>query len=143
MMKTPWSAFIQWFDGTPLILRKYLAHVFRVCTTEDTAQLAVSREESLEGFRTWAIKMDFPLRIAARLFYIRSIFDMVILHYKEIISENGGIIGQGAQENVVSLSSRQWEEILKSWSVLRSLEMSDSYIHSWTSVMIKLQTEAC
>ncbi len=143
MMKTPWEAFIRWFDGTPLIMRKYLAHVFRVCTTEDTTQLVVSQEVSLEGFRTWAVKMDFPLRIAARLFYVRSIFDMVIFHYNEILSDNDPFSISLVPANVINLSSRQWEEVLASWGQLRSQEMSDVYIHSWASFMIKLQTEAC
>jgi hypothetical protein len=143
MMKTPWEAFIQWFDGTPLIMRKYLAHVFRVCTTEDTTRLVCSPEVSLEDFRVWAVKMDFPLRIAARLFYVRSIFDMVIFHYKEIFFENDGLPDFPVRDIPVQLSSKQWEEVLNSWSRLRTREMSDAYIHSWTSVMIKLQTEAC
>ena len=139
-MITPLDAFIRWFDNVPVPLRRYLAHIFRVCTTDDTSQMAALPGESLEGFRSWAIKMDFPLRVAARLFYIRSVFDMVIFHYTEILS--GGGFLPGAKDNIVQISSKQWEEIFESWKNLRSQEMSDTYVHQWASYMIKLQMEA-
>ena len=141
-MKTPLQAFINWFDNVPVPLRKYLAHIFRICTTDDTSQMAVLPEQSLEGFRDWAVKTDFPLRIAARMFYIRSVFDMVIFHYKEILTGEEFLHLSSEKDNIVQISSKQWEEILKSWIDLRRREMADTYIHSWASGMIKLQMEA-
>ena len=141
-MKSPWEAFIKWFDEVPISLRRYLAHIFRVCTTDDTSHMAALPDQSLEGFRNWAIKADFPLRIAARIFYIRSIFDMVILHYKEITSEEGFPNFSSEKNNIVQISSKQWEETLETWRDLRRQEMADTYIHSWASWMIKLQMEA-
>jgi hypothetical protein len=99
-------------------------------------------QQSLERFRHWAVKSDFPLRTAARLFYIRSIFDMVILHHKEICRDDDFFPISDETKNIIQLSSRQWEDILESWIDLRSKEMSDTYVHSWTSWMIKLQSEA-
>ncbi|MFO7912239.1 MAG: hypothetical protein R6V15_08775, partial [Desulfotignum sp.] len=83
-MITPTAAFVQWFDNIPVELRRYLAHVFRVCTTEDASQMAALPDQSLTGFRAWVVKSDFPLRMAAKMFYIRAVFDMVILHHREI-----------------------------------------------------------
>lgn len=140
-MITPIDAFLQWFDALPVPLRRYLAHIFRICTTEDTSQMVALPQQSLDGFRLWAVKSDFPLRVAARLFYIRSIFDMVILHHKEICSGDDFFPVSDETKNIIQLSSRQWEDILESWTHLRSREMSDTYVHSWTSWMIKMQSE--
>jgi len=138
---TPWEAFIIWFDTVPLSLRKFLAHTFRICTTEDTAQMAIKPGESLERFRNWAGTTDFPLRIAARMFYIRSVFDMVICHHHELFEQNNTFSGASFQDNILPISSRQWDEILKSWTGLRKRELTDTYIHSWASWMIKMQME--
>ena len=138
---TPWEAFIKWFDAVPISLRRYLAHIFRICTTDDTSQMAARPEDSLEGFRSWALKTDFPLRIAARMFYIRSIFDMVILHHQEIQTGNGLFPLPMEIDNIIPISLRQWEDILESWKGLRHQEMADTYIHSWASWMINLQME--
>jgi len=139
---TPLDAFLQWFDDLPVPLRRHLAHIFRICTTDDTSQMVALPQQSLERFRHWAVKSDFPLRTAARLFYIRSIFDMVILHHKEICCDDDFFPISDETKNIIQLSSRQWEDILESWIDLRSKEMSDTYVHSWTSWMIKLQSEA-
>lgn len=138
---TPWEAFITWFDGVPLSLRKYLAHIFRICTTDDTSRMADRPEAALEGFRHWAVTQDFPLRIAARMFYIRSIFDMVIVHHQEILKGTGSFPPALEKDNIIPISVRQWEDILESWKDLRDREMTDTYIHSWTSWMIQLQME--
>ncbi|HKL00338.1 MAG TPA: hypothetical protein VJ943_08790 [Desulfotignum sp.] len=141
-MVTPTAAFVQWFDNIPLELRKYLAHVFRVCTTEDTSQMAARSDQSLTGFRAWAVKKDFPLRMAAKMFYIRAVFDMVILHHKEITDDDGsfGLLSQ--ETNIVRLSAKQWETVINSWVTLRQATLSDAYVHSWTSWMIKQQKES-
>jgi hypothetical protein len=138
---TPFDAFIKWFDQIPIPLRRYIAHVFRVCTTDDTSQMLTLPDQSLDGFRNWAVKVDFPIRIAARMFYIRSIFDMVIFHYREIVADEDFFGLPSEKNNIVNLSSKQWEELLESWKNLRAKEMSDTYIHSWASWMIKPKKE--
>ena len=137
----PSTAFIQWFDNIPVELRKNLAHIFRVCTTENTAQMAVLPEQSMAGFMAWVVKPDFPLRLAAKMFYIRAVFDMVILHHDEISKADDVFGPLSKQNNIVRLSSRQWETVIDSWRTLRREELSDAYLHSWTSWMIKLQKE--
>jgi hypothetical protein len=141
-MKTPLEAFMIWFDNIPPSLREYLAHLFQICTTDDTSMMAAPRKQSLESFRNHVLKMDFPLRVAARMFYIRSVFDMVILHHKEIAAGKDHYLLSAKQGNIVQLSSKQWEEVFDSWKELRYQEMSDTFIHSWASWMIKLQMEA-
>lgn len=138
---TPLDAFVVWFDAVPLVLRKHLAHIFQICTTEDARQMAVCPERSLASFRHWAAKTDFPLRIAARMFYIRSVFDMVICHHEEMADEKNMFGSLPGQKNIVQISLKQWELTLGSWLKLRQGELSDRYIHSWTSWIIKQSKE--
>lgn len=138
-MISPWEAFIVWFDSVPYALRRQLSHIFRICTTEDTSQMAVQPGNSLEYFRNWVGTKDFPLRITARMFYIRSVFDLVICHHNEILTDN--MSNELNNESVISLSDKQWEEVLRSWTGLRNHEFSDRYIHAWASWMIRLQKE--
>ena len=141
-MLTPTVAFVQWFDNIPPELRRYLAHVFRVFTTEDACQMAALPDQSLAGFEAWIGKPDFPLRIAAKMFYIRAVFDMVILHHNEITDDDMsfGLLSQ--KNNIVRLSAKQWERVVSSWITLRHDTLSDAYVHSWTSWMIKQQKES-
>lgn len=136
-MRTPIEAFIKWFDSLPVPLREYLAHIFKVATTDDTSEMAALPEQSLQGFRNWAVKKDFPLRVSARIFYIRSIFDLVILHYSEILGAKNHCHPSPCKAKITQISSKQWEHVLDSWKVLRKHEMSDNYIHSWASWMFK------
>ena len=140
-MITPLQAFIAWFDNTPVALRQYLAHIFQVCTTENTSLMVVNQEQSLENFKNWLVKKDFPLRVTAKMFYVRSIFDMVIIHYKEILKGDDVFNLVSQNQNIVKISLKQWEKIFDSWIDLRKKEMSDTYIHSWTSAIIKLTSE--
>ena len=140
-MKTPLEAFILWFDAVPRTVRETLAHVFQVSTTEDTSLMTASRDDSLARFRCWAVRRDFPMRIAARMFHIRAVFDMVIMHHHEIDPEQGFGIVPGTDNKVVHISSGQWHRVLASWKRLRGEELSETYIHSWTSWMISMQLE--
>lgn len=140
-MKTPLEGFILWFDGIPTSLRQSLAHIFQVCTTDDTAVMVAGKDQSLESFRSWVTGTDFPLRIAARMFYVRAIFDMVIFHHGEIVPGKGLSLFIPGNTNIIDISTRQWEGVLASWKSLRRDQMSDMYIHSWASWMIKLQME--
>ena len=124
----------------PLCPARTTVHVFRICTTEDTSQMAAQPGESLAHFRNWVNTKDFPLRITARMFYIRSVFDLVICHHKEILTKN--ITDELNDKSVIPLSDKQWDEVLRSWAKLRNSEFSDNYIHSWASWMIRLQKEA-
>ncbi len=138
-MHTPMDAFLIWFESLPPALRTYLAHLFRVCTTEDASMLALHPDQSLDAFRRWVAKTDFPLRLAARVFHVRAVFDMAVFHHKEMLAADdwGRPILPG-REKIVQLSEKQWDAVAESWKDLRHREMSDKYVHSWTSWMIRL-----
>lgn len=135
-MITPVQAFVLWFDALPNAVRAGLANLFWVCTTDDATLMTQGQEDALVRFRLWIQKRDFPLRIAARIFYVRSVFDLVMLHHGEILKDECG-----ASSNIVALSGRQWETVADAWVGLRNAELSDRYVHSWASHVIQVETE--
>ena len=138
-MITPVQAFVQWFDQLPRVVKKGLAHLFEVCTAEDVTLMTDDREDALVRFGIWIRKADFPLRVAARVFYVRSVFDLVIPHHKEIVKETCA-----GMDGVIALSDRQWEKVLESWGELRNKALSDAYVHSWASYVIGIKAgELC
>ncbi len=142
-MITPQEAFIQWFDSLPRNLAVVLARLFYICTTEDTSQMVQDSRTYWTNFKYLLVKSDFPLRIAARMFYIRSIFDMVIFHHEQLTMGNKMLPpAQDGKSKLVLLSGKQWERVLESWTKLRGQEMSENYIHSWAEWMIKRQKES-
>ncbi len=142
-MITPQAAFIQWFNSQPRNVAEILARLFYICTTENTNQMAQDTGTYWSNFKYLLVKSDFPLRIAARMFYIRAIFDMVIFHHEQLIVGNRMLShGSGEGTELALLSGKQWERVLDSWTELRGQEMSENYIHSWAAWMIKQQREA-
>ncbi len=139
-MITPQEAFIRWFNSVPRNLAVILARFFYICTTDDTNQMVQDSRTYWINFKYLLVKPDFPLRIAARMFYIRSIFDMVIFHHEQLVRDNRLLPhGQAGESELVILSEKQWERVLESWTKLRGQEMSENYIHSWAAWMIEKQ----
>ena len=130
-MISPFQAFLQWFEHLPVVVKKGLAHLFVVCTTEDANLMTDNNEDGLVRFGLWVRKGDFPLRVTAKVFYVRSVFDLVILHHKEILKEK--CVGMSG---VIPLSDHQWEKVADTWIKLRNKELSDAYVHSWASHVI-------
>lgn len=131
-LKTPVEGFMIWFETVPLTLQGYFAHIFRVCTTDDTSQMVSHPNESLDWFKNWATKKDFSLRISARTFYIQSVFDMILIfHYKGIVlgeDFNDLIFNKKA---VSCITVREWARLFESWKELRNNEMSDYMLYNW------------
>jgi hypothetical protein len=139
-MKTPIAAFMEWLDSLPESHAGYLAHLYRISTTEDTADLAMTPEESLVRFRHYVVRQDFPLRVVARMVMIRGMMDLIFMTRETLVSQNTGVpFDTGSPDNVVLLSEKQWGNVLDSWKRLRSKEMSDSYLFSWARYVFSKQ----
>lgn len=140
-MITPLAAFINWFDALSLDIKKNLAHIFRVCTLDDVTLMVVSPENSLASFRVWILKEDFVLRRIARLYTVRSVFDMIIVH-SDLILKGSGILGaKSSFENLIDFSSAKWSQACDSWKTLRSMYLSDTYMNLWAGSVISKQME--
>ena len=131
------SAFITWFDSLPPAQRRALAHIYRVCTTETAEDMVLDPEHSLQRFKNGFVKPDFPLRVAARMVKLCSVFDLILLNRKELVSISEKMFSGVEKGTVVPLSSRQWDTVHETWKMLRSRELSEQYLHVWAAEMIK------
>lgn len=133
----PLQDFILWFDSLPVHHRKFLAHLYRVCTTDSTIDMVMDPDKSLELFRNSLLTTDFPLRTCARVFQLRGIFDLMLMNYKTLISDMGDLFQNTDVSNVSMLSPHQWEKTLETWRGLRSKELSDNTVHFWTREILQ------
>jgi hypothetical protein len=140
-MITPLKAFIDWFDALSLDIKANLAHIFRVCTVDDLTLMVESSENSLISFRVYLLKEDFALRKIARLYLVRSVFDMIIIH-SDLILKSSGVLGPGEKlGNIIDFSSAKWRKTCNSWKNLRSQHLSDTYMNFWAGSVIGKQME--
>lgn len=136
-MKTPISAFLEWFDALPAPLGRFLAHFYRISTTADATDMTMTPDESHAQFMNYVVVGDFPLRVAARMVMIRAVFDFAFMTRDTLVSQPGAPpFDSGSHDNVVPLSVKQWENAFDSWKRLRSMEMSDSYLFSWARFVV-------
>ncbi len=127
----PPKAFRQWFDALPRVHRQTLAHLYRVCTTDSVEDMIRDPEHSLALFLQNLDKPDFPLRVATRLVTIRAVFDLVLVHRRNLLLLTGPFLPAQDGRAVVPLPPHQWEKIWTGWKHLRASAMSDKYLHAW------------
>lgn len=139
-MTSPILTLLLWLDEQPVEISKFLAHFFRVCSTENTSVIAEEPHESLDKFRIWMIKSDFPMRRLAKLMHAVTIFDLAINHREKILHRTefkAFFVG----DNVLDFTSAQWERTFQGWMKLRDSSLSDSYINIWADLVIDNKVE--
>jgi len=132
-MKNPIQAFLEWYRSLAMGQRQYLAHMYIVLTTENTADLAMARGASPDRFEFLVLKKDFPMRMVSRLLVVRVIIDFIFINRYQLAQENPGPAA------IVNLSEKQWEKGLESWKVLRGVELSDIYVNLWLKSELKME----
>ena len=140
MVINPMAAFLNWFESLSLVLKKSLAHIYRVSTTDNTMDMVMEPEISFERFKNSFVKPDFPLRVAARVFTVRAVFDLILLNRETLVSIADEYFSLWDQEKMIPLSSHQWDRAYDSWKVLRSRELSDRFLHEWANQLVKQET---
>lgn len=132
------TAFIDWFESIPLIHRMCVAHIYRVCITESTTDMVMTPEQSLENFKTYFVRTDFPVRIAARMIMVSSVIHFILLNHQTLILNNFSLFPHdfSGQKNVELLAEHQWERTCESWKNLRRRELSDTYLNAWSRAVI-------
>lgn len=139
-MTSPILTLLLWLDDQPVEISRFLAHFFRVCSTENTSVIAEEPYESLDKFKIWMIKHDFPMRRLAKLMHAVTIFDLAINHREKILhrTEFKALFKDG---NVLDFTSAQWDRTFEAWQKLRSGSLSDSYINIWADLVIDNKVE--
>ncbi|MCF8039593.1 MAG: hypothetical protein K9K79_09780 [Desulfohalobiaceae bacterium] len=132
--RNPVQAFWDWFSDLPVLHRKFLAHLFWVCTGEDTADLIMDPEESLAKFGHYLQRQDFPLRMLSRMVIVRGMVTF-ILDNRESFENRHLWPGYRQGGNISFLSEAQWNKHLRSWRVLLTKELSDASLSYWARMV--------
>jgi hypothetical protein len=137
MVKNPVTAFIHWFDALPPGHRQRLAHIFFVCTTQHTGDMLAEPRHSLDRFVIHFTRPDFPLRVVSRVFTVRALFDLLLMHRKELVAGPEEWLAGHGLDNMIPLDAHQWDRVSASWAALRSRELADPYLHAWAAAVLK------
>ena len=128
----PINIFLSWFHSLPVSQRQYIARLFFLCTTENSADFALSPAEALVRLENYILAPDFEVRKLSRLMIVRAVFDLILNNYEkfEALSRRVSMAaGQNQGENVASLSAKQWERTIASWRHFRSSVLTDKAIY--------------
>lgn len=135
-MKNPIQAFIEWYRSLARVQQQYIAHMYIVLTTENTADLAMAREASPARFEFRVLQKDFPVRMVARMVVIRGIIDFLFINRDQLPGHRGQVSNLSP---IVDISDKQWERGLESWKILRAVELSDIYTSLWLKSEIEME----
>lgn len=134
-MIKPINAFLSWFYALPVSQQQYLARMFFLCTTDNSADFALTPEEALLRLKYYITADDFLLRRLTRLIILRTIFDMILSNRERFdtmdrqLEAIGQVGDKGAK--VARLSEKQWERTLASWRRFRNSVLTDQAIYSY------------
>jgi hypothetical protein len=137
MVKNPITAFMHWFDTLPPGHRQRLAHIFFVCTTQHAGDMIAEPRNSLARFKIHFTRPDFPLRVVSRVFTVRALFDLLLMHRKELVASPEKWLAGHGLDNLVPLDTHLWDQVFESWATLRSRDLSDPNLHAWTAAVLK------
>jgi len=137
MVTNPMTAFINWFASVPPHHRERLAHIFCVTTTRDTGDMLAAPSTSLARFTAYFTRPDFPLRVVARVFTVRTLFDLLLIHRKELVTHPEEWMPGHGTHGMIPLDPHQWDRVYTSWGRLRSRELSDRVLHTWAAAVLQ------
>jgi len=124
-MKNPIQAFLEWYRSLALGQRQYLAHMYIVLTTHNTADLVTQRDASPERLERHVARPDFPVRMVARMMVVRAVIDFIFIN-RDLLSRE-----TPEAPSIANIAEKQWGKGLESWKILRAEELSDIYTHLW------------
>ncbi len=114
--------FLEWFNRLPLICQKKLSRIIWLLITDDMSDIACSSEELLYKFKSYVSSADIPLRKAARMIMILSLFDAVMENLFEILNTDLEMFKDPDLEGkLVSIEEKMWERIRESWYNFRNM----------------------
>jgi len=136
-LQDPVKAYANWLNSIPVPHRKYLAYMFWLCTTENTADLTLTADEAWTKFTYYLVRDDFPLRRIARLVTVRAVTDFILRNRTILMDQQEqGAVAKDEQEKLHFLSEKQWERVWTSWVGLISRDLSDEAFTAWMQHII-------
>lgn len=131
----PIKSYLDWFNDLPVQQAKYIAYMFWLCTTENTADMAMSHDQALVKFKNYLLQEDFPLRVMARMVVVREVTNLIIKNRDLFTAKENFPNFHLPQEKdkVLFLSNKQWEKTLSSWQELYYSHLSEQVFTVWIS----------
>ena len=125
----PEQAFANWFENLPPGQRQTLAYLHLLMTSATGNDFALTPEEALTRFQTLLRTPDFPLRRAARLLMIRSVFSFLLSDVDFMLRQLAG--SPRIERDLLPISPFQWLRSAALWRRLCCGELSDASLHDW------------
>ena len=125
----PEQAFANWFENLPPGQRQTLAYLHLLMTSANSNDFALTHEEALARFQRLLHTPDFPLRRAARLLMIRSVFSFLFSDVDFMVRHLAG--SPHIEQDLLPISPFQWLRSAALWQKLCGGELSDDSLHDW------------
>ncbi len=128
----PVTVYQRWFAQIPEAHRRRLAKGFWLCTTESTADMALSHEQALCKFVTYLQRPDFPLRVVSKMIVVRGMTSFLLANREVLEQENIFARDKEINGKVLDMTPAMWKKTWTSWQRIIAHELSDPIFAAWT-----------
>ena len=125
----PIQLYLDWLKDIPVIHAEYIAYIFWVLTTQNTADLALTRKEALRSFKSHILGQDFPVRVVSRMLTVKEHTNLIVNNSNVFLARDR--VSEMFEGKVLFLSEKQWEKTLYSWNSLYSGYLSQEIFFKW------------
>lgn len=113
--------FWEWFSQIPIVCQEKLARIAWLLITEDMSDMALSSKEILNKFRAYIFSIDIPIRKAAKMLMIISLFNSIIANLEDFLEVSEYFFeNPESEKKLISIENKMWEKIKNSWPKIRN-----------------------
>ena len=127
----PLLVYQRWFAQIPLAHRRRLALGFWLCTTDSTADMAMSHNQALDKFLAYLQRPDFPLRLVSRVVIVRGMTTYLLAN-RTILEQDQVFAARRDESNLLDVTEAMWTKTWAAWQRLIADELSDNALAAWT-----------
>jgi len=122
--------FFKWFEEMPLICQQKLARIAWLLITEDMSDMGLSSEEILQKFKAYVVSLDIPIRKAAKMVMLISLFDSIMTNLSEFLKLGEAPFNDPKLEKkLVYIEKKMWQKLKDNWIKLRNKYYSDDLLY--------------
>ncbi len=122
--------FFKWFEEMPLICQQKLARIAWFLITEDMSDMGLSSEEILQKFKAYIVSLDIPIRKAAKMIMLISLFDSIMINLSEFLKLDEGMFNDPQLEKkLIYIEKKMWQKLKDNWIKLRNKYYSNDLLH--------------
>ena len=114
----------------PLVCQQKLARIAWLLITEDMSDMGLSSEEILQKFKAYVVSLDIPIRKAAKMVMLISLFDSIMANLSEFLKlDEGAFNDPQLEKKLVYIEKKMWQKLKDSWIKLRNRYYSDDLLY--------------